>query len=254
MKKFLSLFMVAALYCGNVQGQQEEVIRNHNLIFNGEIAFSNVYPWLATSLAMGAVNGVLNTSFFETPLLESVYSTKADDLTVKPMKYYGATANDLFGDMQLGIKLGYQTYNPGFFNIGAYASAHYRLSQFRVETDKDTQKHRTQRALLGITARFSFGSMEQSTRVIVETGVRYNMALSYKSPMSTDIDQTRSGLSSHYGIMLAGPRYLQDVGVFVDVNHFNMWKNTEYGEKLNHYTVGVTYKATLQQVNKLFSK
>lgn len=252
MKKFLSLFMVAALYCGNVQGQQEDVIRNHNLIFNGEIAFSNVYTWLVSSSAAGAINGLLNTSFFENSLIESVYSTKTDDLTVKPMKYYGATANDLFGDMQLGIKLGYQTYNPGFFNIGAYASAHYKLSQFRVETDRNTQKHRTQRALLGITTRFSFGSMEQSTRVIVEAGVRYNFALAYKSPMSTDKDQTRSGLSSHYALMLAGPRYLQDVGVFVDVNHFNMWKNTGYGEKLNHYTIGLTWRATIPQTNKLF--
>lgn len=250
MKKFLSLFMIASLCCGNVHGQQEDVIRNHNLIFNGEVAFSNLYSWLVSAVATGAVNGLLNTSFFESSLIESVYSTKTDNLTVKPMKYYGGTANDLFGDMQFGIKLGYQTYNPGFFNIGAYASAHYRLSQFRVETDKDTQKHRTQRALLGITARFSLGSMEQSTRVIVETGVRYNLALAYKSPMGTDKDQTRSGLSSHYAIMLAGPRYLQDVGIFVDVNHFNMWKDYGFVEKLNHYTVGLTWRVTIPQIKK----
>lgn len=250
MKKILSLVILTILCCCNIYGQQVEKIRNHNLIFNGEVAFGNLYSALVSS-GVGAINGLLNTPFFENSLIESVYSTKANELTVKPMKYYGVTARDLFGDMQFGIKLGYQTYNSGFFNCGAYASAHYGLHQFNVETGMETQRHRAQRALLGATARFSFGTMEQSTRVIAEAGIRYSMALAYKSPLSTDKDQMGSGLASHYSVMLAGPQYLQNVGIYVDVNHFNLWKDYGQGAKLNHYIVGITCTITIQQAKNL---
>ena len=65
MKKILSSVILTTLCCCNIYGQQVEKIRNHNLIFNGDIAFGNLYSTIVSSGVSGAINGLLNTPFFE---------------------------------------------------------------------------------------------------------------------------------------------------------------------------------------------
>lgn len=92
--------------------------------------------------------------------------------------------------------------------------------------------------------------MDKATRVIVEAGVRYSLALAYKSPIEEDKNQLNNGLVSHYAIMLAGRKMWQNVGIYADINHFDMWKNLYPNRKLDNYTFGITWTITPQQVDK----
>ena len=40
----------------------------------------------------------------------------------------------------------------------------------------------------------------------------------------------------------------QNIGVYADIDHFNMWKNNVSGKKLKSYTFGITWTITPQQV------
>ena len=149
------------------------------------------------------------------------------------------------------LKIGYQTYSPEFVNAGIYASAHYKLDQFQVGVDDDHMaNHRAQRVLVGATALLSLGSMGQASRVIIEAGCRYSLGLAYKSPLGTDKKQLNDGLVSHFAIKLASRGMMQNVGIYADINHFNLWKDFRPNQKLNNMTFGLTWTITPQQVDE----
>lgn len=252
MKKSIIIILTLICLCVNVMAGNGIKVRNHNLIFNGDIAFGNPYSAAIASMATGLANyHLLNNAFFENSFIYSVYSTDVDNLKVRTMNPMGITAQELFNNVQLGMKIGYQTYTPGFFNIGIYASGHYKLDQFKVGySDDGMGYHRAQRLLVGATVLFSLGSMSQSSRVIIETGCRYSIGLNYKSPTSTDSDQLNNGIVSHFAIKLANRGMMQNIGLFADINHFDMWKDS--GKKLKNYTFGITWTITPQQVDDRF--
>lgn len=252
MKKIVILILFIGGLWGNMQAQSNVRFKNHHLIFNGDIASGNPYMIAASSVVTGLANYyLLNNAFFENSFAYGLYSTNVDGLKVKTMKPMGVTASELFNNIQVGIKLGYQTYNPEFFNCGVYASGHYKIDQFKVGYDDDNmQKHRAQRALLGVTALLSLGSMDQPSRVIIEAGLRYSLGLSYKSPLGDDKNQSNDGLVSHFAIKLASRGMWQNIGVYGDINHFNMWKELYSNKKLNNYTLGITWTITPQQVDE----
>ena len=74
------------------------------------------------------------------------------------------------------------------------------------------------------------------------------MALAYKSPLGDDKNQLNDGLVSHYAIKLASRGMWQNIGLYADINHFNMWKDLRPGQELNCYTFGITWTITPQQV------
>lgn len=162
----------------------------------------------------------------------------------------GLSARELFNNVQAGFKLGYQTYSPEFVNFGIYASAHYKLDQFKVGyKSSDMDGHRAQRALIGATALISLGSMESPSRVIIEAGCRYSLGLSYKSALGDDKDLPSDGFVSHFAVKLASRGLLQDIGIYTDINHFNMWNDYKPGHKLNDVTFGIVWKITPQQAD-----
>lgn len=248
MKKIFILFIFFG-FCINVFAQSNR-FKNHHFIFNGDIASGNPYTMAASSIVTGLANYyLLNDAFFENSFAYSLYTTNDDNLKVKTMNPTGLTAKELFNNIQVGLKLGYQTYSPEFINAGIYASAHYKLEQFKVgNNDDNMKKHKAQRALLGITGLVSLGSMGQASRVILEAGVRYSMSLAYQSPFGTKKDQLNNGITSHYAIKLASRGMWQNIGVYADIDHFNMWKNYESGKKLKSCTFGITWTITPQQV------
>lgn len=252
MKKILLLFALLGL-CVNINAQSKVRYKNHNLIFNSEIASGNPYTAAASGILTGLVNYyLLNDAFFENSFAYSLYSTDDDNLNVRTMNPMGLTAKELFNNLQAGVKLGWQTYNPEFWNGGFYASAHYKLEQFEAGFDNDNmQTHRAQRALFGVTGLLTLGDMGKSSRVTIEVGVRYSMALAYKSPMGNGKDLLADGFVSHYAIKLLNRGMWQNIGVYADINHFNMWKNYDNGKKLNNYTFGITWTITPQQVEDI---
>ena len=248
MKKTFILFMLFG-FCINVLAQSNR-FKNHHFIFNGDIASGNPYTMAASSVVTGLANYyLLNDAFFENSFVYSLYTTNEDNLKVKTMNPMGLTAKELFNNIQVGLKLGYQTYSPEFINAGIYVSAHYKLEQFKVgNNDDNMKKHKAQRALFGITGLVSFGSMGQASRVILEAGVKYSMPIAYQSPLGTEKDQLNNGVTSHYAIKLASRGMWQNIGVYADIDHYNMWKNYESGKNLKSYTFGITWTITPQQV------
>ena len=177
MKKFVFVLVIWGIGC-SLNAQSNLRIKNHNLIFNAEIESGSLYTFAASSVITGLANYyLLNDAFFENSFAYNLYTTNVDDLKVRTMNPMGLTARNLFNNLQVGLKLGYQTYSPEFFNCGIYASAHYKVNQFEMGyNDDDMNRHRAQRALIGATALLSLGSMEQPSRVIIEAGVRYSLA------------------------------------------------------------------------------
>lgn len=252
MKKILFILLVILGANNDIQAQSNVSFKNHHLIFNGDISSGSPYTIAASSVITGLVNYyLLNDAFFENSFAYSIYSTNVDGLKAKTMNPMGLTASELFNNLQAGLKLGYQTYSPEFFNCGIYASAHYKLDQFKVGYNDDSmQKHRAQRFLFGATALFSLGSMEQSSRIVIEAGIRYSMGLSYKSPLGNDKKQLNDGLVSHFAIKVASRGMWQNLGIYADINHFNMWKDFRSGQKLDNLTFGITWTITPQQVDE----
>lgn len=250
MKKIL-IFLFAAMVAGlSSLAQTNYRFKNQHLIFNGEIASGNPYTIAASSVITGLANYyLLNDAFFENSFVYSIYTTNIDDLKIKTQPPMGITARELFNNLQVGLKLGYQTYNPDFFNFGFYASAHYKIDQFKVGyNDDNMSNHRAERTLLGATALFSLGSMKQPSRVIIEAGLRYSLGLAYHSPLGDDKNQLNDGLVSHFAIKLASRGMWQNIGLYADINHFNMWKDFRPSQELNNYTFGITWTITPQQI------
>lgn len=251
MKKKLIFLIVTTLISLCSYAQTNYRFKNQHLIFNGEIASGNPYLIAASSVITGLTNYyLLNDAFFENAFAYSIYSTNIDGLKAKTMNPMGLTASELFNNFQIGLKIGYQTYNPEYFNFGIYASAHYKIDQFKVGYDDHMDRHRAQRALIGATALLSLGSMRQPSRIIVEAGLRYSLGLAYKSPFGDNKDQLNDGLVSHFAIKLASRGMWQNIGLYADINHFNMWKDFRPNHKLNNYTFGITWTITPQQVIK----
>lgn len=252
MKKFFILALVFLGAYSDGVAQSNVRFKNHHLIFNGDIAAGNPYTIAVSSVVTGLANYyLLNDAFFENSFAYGIYSTNVDGLKARTMNPMGLTASELFNNFQVGLKLGYQTYSPEFFNCGIYASAHYKIDQFKVGYDDDNmQKHRAQRALIGTTALLSLGSMDQPSRIIIEAGVRYSLGLSYKSQLGNDKNQLNDGLVSHFAIKLASRGMWQNIGLYADINHFNMWKDFRPNQKLNNYNLGITWTITPQQVDE----
>ena len=252
MKKTFILIIIATVFCTSVKAQSNVRYKNHNLIFNADIAAGNPYTIAASSVITGLANYyLLNDAFFENSFAYGIYTTNVEGLKARTLNPMGLTASNLFNNFQIGLKLGYQSYNPDFVNYGFYASAHYKIDQFNVGYDDDNMnKHRAQRALLGATALLSLGDMSQSSRVIIEAGLRYSLGISYKSPLGDNKSQLNDGIVSHFGIKLASRGMLQNIGLYADINHFNMWKDFRPNQELNNYTIGITWTITPQQVDE----
>ena len=252
MKRIVLIAMAIMVFATSSQARREDKVKNHNIIFNGDLTAGNLYTFAASSVVTGLANYyLLNNAFFENSFAYNFYSTNVDGLDAKTLNPMGLTARELFNNLQVGLKFGYQTYRPEFFNYGIYGTAHYKTDQLKVGYDEENMSyHRAQRVLVGATALLSLGSMEKPSRVIIEAGCRYSLGFAYKSPISNDKDQLNNGLVSHFGIKLASRGLLQNVGVFADITHFNMWKNFLPNHKLKNWSVGFTWTITPQQADE----
>ena len=252
MKKLCILMLVMLNLYNTSMAKGKSHIRNNHLILNAEVASGSPYTFAVSSVITGLLNYyVLNDAFFENSYTYTFYSTNIDGLKARTMNPMGLTAREMFNNIQTGLKLGYQTYRPEFFNCGIYATAHYKMEQFKVGYDSDNMfNHRIQRVLVGATALVSLGSMKQPQRVIIEAGLRYSIPLTYKSPNGNGKSMLNEGYSSHYAVKIASRGMLQDIGIFADIDHFNLWKNYKPNHRLRDFSIGVTWKITPQQADE----
>lgn len=236
--KTIMLALIIALVHNTVTAQ--------NFFHRVDIETGNLYTFVASNLLTAGINKLTDDRLLDTGF-SYTWGNLADTPQSDKYRNYnlaGITARDLFSDVTTGLKLGYQTFSPGAVNFGIFGSAHYRLNQFKYEISDEQFHHRVQRVAFGGGVFFTFGSIEQSQRVIVEAALRYNIPIGYNGCWGEKAkDIINEGMTSHYSIRMGGFGKLQGLGIFVDIPHYNLLKNNSSFNlpKLRLYTIGITY-------------
>lgn len=251
MKKFLSL--ITALTLG-VQAEAQ------HFYYKLDVGTSNIYSFAVANLATAGLNTLVDGMLFDNAYTYTYLQTSNNTYGIETKNYdiVGITARDIFSDITAGGKIGYQSFNPSNFNWGIFGSAHYRVNQFKttIQGIDETFHNDVQRLLLGGGLMFTFGSLESSTRFIIEAGLRYEMPLRYNRADGQKVsDIINSGLSSHYAIRINGNGALQGLGVYADISHYDLFKNTEYllnVPNIKMFTFGLIYTITPWKVKSLY--
>lgn len=222
-------------------------ISAQNFYHRIDLASNNIYTFVASNLISAGLNSTTDDKLIDTSYQYTYVNTSGTDMKTSVHGYdiAGLTARDIFADVTAGAKLGYQSFNPGSFNWGIFGSAHYRVNQFKMEMNDLEGRHNIHRLGLGGGLMFTFGSIERDSRVIVEAGVRYNIPIHYNGQWGDKAsDILNSGISSHFAIRIGGFNVLQGIGVFADISHYNLVKNSAsipQRMKVRPYTFGITY-------------
>ena len=232
-------------------------IQAQNLYYRLDVGTNNIYSFAAANLATAGLNALADRMLFDNAYTYTYLDT-SDGIDAKGYNVAGMTARDIFSDITTGGKIGYQSFNPGNFNWGIYGSAHYRINQFKTSIKgTDGEFHNNiQRLLLGGGLLFNLGDIESSTRFVIEAGVRYELPLSYNRLNGQSMsDVLNSGLSSHFALRINGNGLLQGLGIYADIPHYNLFKNTgnEYNSpSFKMYTFGLIYTITPWKIKEMY--
>lgn len=223
-----------------------------HLYYRMDVATNNIYSFAVANLATAGLNALTDKMLFDnaytyTYIKDMDYNSS---MSIKNPNILGIAARDIFGDITFGGKFGYQSFFPGSFNWGIYGSAHYRVNQYKVENDnrEDYFRNNVHRLLLGGGILFNFGSIDSSTRVVFEAGLRYEIPVHYKGISSLrQSEMLNNGLSSHYALRINGNGVMQGLGVYADIPHYNLFKKSgvQYGTPdVKLYSFGIMYTIT----------
>lgn len=222
----------------------------HNFYHRIDVGSSNIYTFVVSNLITGYTNYFTHDMLFDNSFDYAFTnaSVEGKDLKTKAYNPMGLTAKDLFNDAYAGVKLGYQSDNPGSFNWGIYASAHYKINQFRVgwTSDDVLSAERAQYFKPGAGLLFTFGSIEQKSKVQLEAALRYDIPLAYKGYFGEESGTLNSGLSSHFALKFVGYRWVS-AGLYTDINHYNLYKSFDdlgNKSKFNLFNIGITFTIT----------
>lgn len=228
-----------------------------NLYYRLDIGTKNIYSFAAANLATAGINALTDRMLFDNAYTYT-YLSGSNGLETKGYNVAGMTARELFSDFTAGGKIGYQSFNPGSFNWGAYGSAHYRINQFKtsIGSQSDFIHNDVQRLLLGGGLLLNLGDIESSTRFLIEAGVRYEMPVGYNRLEGRKIsDLLNSGLSSHIALRINGNGILQGLGVYADIPHYNLFKDLggQSGTpNFKMYTFGIIYTITPWKIREMY--
>ncbi|MDO4932902.1 MAG: hypothetical protein Q4E63_09735, partial [Prevotellaceae bacterium] len=253
MKNFKILCLVALFlmpFHGNAQ----------HLYYRMDVATNNVYSFAVANLATAGINALTDEMLFDNAYTYTYIrnNDKSSDTSIKNPNILGLTARDIFGDITVGGKLGYQSFFPGSFNWGLYGSAHYRINQYKVE-DKNNSvncRNNVHRLILGGGILLNFGSIESSTRFVFEASFRYELPVHYNGISGLkQSEMLNEGFSSHYALRINGNGILQGLGVYADVPHYNMFKKSgmQYGTPdVKMYSFGIMYTITPWKIKDIY--
>lgn len=226
-----------------------------------DVGTNNVYTFAAANLATAGLNALTNTMLFDNAYTYTLLQPEkgSTGLRTKSQDVVGLSARELFSDITAGGKLGYVSTFPKMFNWGIFASAHFRANQFKaVMEEEDNLFHQNiQRLQLGGGILITLGSVEYSTKVVLEAGLRYEIPLRYKGFEGVrGSDILNSGFSSHYAIRVNGNGKLQGLGIYADIPHYGLFKKDSplvlAGAQLKTYTFGIIYTITPWKVKQLY--
>lgn len=251
----LSLIMVAGVVSASAQSTPPKFHRNH-LYAKVELNSGNIYPFAVWSILSGVLNSSTNYNLFEGGYAYDYYAGNCHTKYNSPI---GFTARSLFNHLQPGIKLGYYSdYFSSPVNWGLVATAGYKLNQFGIKDGDLVQHQNVQRLQLGASLLLAFGKNGGWSQVLLELGAKYNIATAYKGFGINDSKALNNGVTSHYALKFGGEGWLQNVGVFVDIDHYNLFNQTfEHSgalpfrdSKLKDMTFGLSLTVTPSQVGK----
>lgn len=231
------------------------VLGQRNFYHRFDVGSSNIYTFAASNLITGYANYLSSSILFDNSYTYSMYDGNYNGADIKTKKYEiaGLTARDLFDDCFAGLKLGYQSDNMGSLNWGVYASAHYKINQFRMQLPgmTDYSGECTQYIKPGAGLFLNFGSIESKTKVQIEGAVRYDIPISYKGYFGNKSGELNSGLSSHVAVKLAGYTWIS-AGIYADFNHYDLYKNIGDGGKFKIYNFGLTFTITPKRMEDIY--
>lgn len=243
MKKYFVALLFTIIIANTSKGQ--------NLYYRLDIATGNVFSFAIANVATAVLNDVTDKMLFDNAFSYTYLKEidGAQNIDVKANKILGLTARDVFNDVKGGGKIGYQTDNKGFFNWTIFASAHYRINQFKIAQNEEViYRQNIQRTMLGGGLQFTLGSIEKSVKCIIEAGLTYDLPLSYSGSSGYKVnDLVNSGLSSHFAVMVNGRGILNKVGLYADIPFYKTFKNAGsqmLGTNIKPYSFGVTYTIT----------
>ena len=151
-------------------------------------------------------------------------SSSQGDVDFSRNNPYGMTAYDLFGDIEAGVKAGWQGEDAPI-GIGGYVS--YGLNQYhlRFGGDKGYGSYKFQSLRVGVDLTlqpWAWMREDYGWCPVAEVGATYVKPLSCKSPYGSDTDQACSGLRSRYGIgATIGEEGKFTILLSLDMAHYN---------------------------------
>ena len=233
---------------------------SQHLYLKMDLGSANIFSLCAMSLASAGLNAATNRSFSVTSFLVSPITAKAGstELDIENYKWNLLDGNDLFKDVQLGGRIGWKSAEPlNVANFGFYGSFHYRINQFKIEdkAQNDYLKHNIQRMFIGLTAFVDLGDWEHGLVTTIEAGVRYSIATKYKNPYNLDKGALNNGLTTHFAVYLSPTSdfALQDLGFFVDINHFNLLNDSKMSfvglSEIRTWTMGISFAINSHQAD-----
>lgn len=247
------------IYCVlfSVKTNAQEYVPNyhsHNFYFHIEMNSGNIYPFAGWSILSGALNSALKYNLFESGFAYDLYT--GDGVQTKYNSPIGFNAVDIFNHIQSGIKIGYYSdYINSPFNWGILATGGYKINQFQMKEMDLYTRQCIHRAQIGAMLLLAFGKNGASTQAMIEIGTRYNFATKYKSGNLTDRHALNNGLSSHFALKFGGSGWLQNIGIYTDIDHYKLFNksyklngiNPFINNNLKNITIGICVTVTPSQ-------
>lgn len=243
MKRTLTLSLLSVLILSIVPVQIQAQRHFYNRL---EIGSGNAWTFMATEIASMLLNDAVNSPMSEATLRMGVPSSEYGNLyTVQGFSDYnksrfvgnvkdeesnavvGFSLNELLSNIIIGEKFGYISDRQGFLNFCLYGAAYYNLAQFKLmHNSSDFTRLNTQRFQAGGGLMLIFGSIEKSSRIIVDGGLRYNIPLYFSG---NGIERKtgevlNKGISSHYMVKYSMSSVLA-VGLTFDMMYYNLFKD-----------------------------
>ena len=211
-----------------------------------EIGSGNAWTFMTTEIVSMLLNDAFKSPMSEATLRMGVPSSERGNLyTVQGFSDYnksrfvgnakeensnaviGFSLNELLSNIIVGEKFGYISDRQGFLNFCLYGAAYYNLAQFKLMHNiSDYTKLNTQRFQAGGGLMLILGSIEKSSRVIIDAGLRYNIPIYFsgESIQGSTNDILNKGVSSHYMVKYSMSSLIA-VGFTFDMMHYNLFKD-----------------------------
>ncbi len=260
MKSIKSIVFLVICFFSSVKSNAQEyapTYHSHNLYFHIEMNSGNIYPFAGWSIISGALNSALKYNLFESGFAYDLYT--GSNVKTKYNSPITFNAVNIFNHIQPGVKIGYcSDYISTPFNWGILATAGYKINQFQLQKMDSYTRQCIHRAQLGAMLLLTFGKNGADTQAMIEVGAKYNIATKYKGGEINETNALNNGLSSHFALKFGGKGWLQNIGVYADIDHYKLY-NSEYeyngmkpfsDNNLKNVTIGVCVTVTPSQADR----